>query len=142
MKDAAPMALYGDKRTYQYQGKAIGESIHMGVDLASIANAPVEAANHGIVTYTGYLGIYGNMIIVDHGLGFFTLYAHLSSINVKPGQEVKKGEAIGRTGISGLAGGDHLHFGMIVGGQFVNPQEWWDPHWIADNVSKKIAVSF
>ncbi|MEN6319012.1 MAG: M23 family metallopeptidase [Syntrophaceae bacterium] len=142
MKDAAPMALYGDKRTYQYQGKAIGESKHMGVDLASTANAPVEAANHGIVAHTGYLGIYGNMIIVDHGLGFFTLYGHLSSINVKAGQEVKKGEAMGRTGTSGLAGGDHLHFGMIVGGQFVNPQEWWDPHWIADNVNKKIAVSF
>ena len=142
MKDAAPMALFGDKRTYQYQGKAIGESTHMGVDLASTANAPVEPANHGIVTYTGYLGIYGNIVIVDHGLGFFTLYGHLNSINVKAGQEVKKGDVVGRTGTSGLAGGDHLHFGMIVGEQFVNPQEWWDPHWIADNVSKKTAVSF
>jgi murein DD-endopeptidase MepM/ murein hydrolase activator NlpD len=142
MKDAAPMALYGDKRTYQYQGKSIGESTHMGVDLASTANAPVEAANHGIVAYTGYLGIYGNIIIVDHGLGFFTLYGHLNSINVKSGQEVKKGDVMGHTGISGLAGGDHLHFGILIGGQFVNPQEWWDPHWIADNVSKKIAVSF
>lgn len=142
MKDAAPMALFGDKRTYQYQGKAIGESKHMGVDLASTANAPVEASNHGIVAYTGYLGIYGNAIIIDHGFGLFTLYSHLSSINATTGQAVKKGDKIGHTGMTGLAGGDHLHFGMIVGGQFVNPQEWWDPHWIADNVSKKIAVSF
>jgi len=142
MKNAAPMALYGDKRSYQYQGKAIGESTHMGVDLASTANAPVEAANHGIVAYTGYLGIYGNMIIVDHGLGIFTLYGHLNSIDIKNGQEVKKGDIMGHTGVSGLAGGDHLHFGIIVGKQFVNPQEWWDPHWIADNVSKKMTVSF
>jgi murein DD-endopeptidase MepM/ murein hydrolase activator NlpD len=142
MKNAAPMALYGDKRSYQYQGQAIGESTHMGVDLASTANAPVEAANHGIVAYTGYLGIYGNMIIVDHGLGIFTLYGHLNSIDIKNGQEVKKGDIMGHTGVSGLAGGDHLHFGIIVGKQFVNPQEWWDPHWIADNVSKKMTVSF
>jgi murein DD-endopeptidase MepM/ murein hydrolase activator NlpD len=142
MKNAAPMALFGDKRTYQYQGKSVGNSIHMGVDLASTANAPVEAANNGIIAYTGYLGIYGNIIVVDHGFGLFTLYGHLNSIDVKNGQEVKKGDVMGHTGTSGLAGGDHLHFGMVVGGQFVNPQEWWDPHWIADNVSRKMAVSF
>lgn len=142
LKNAAPMALFGDKRTYEYQGKLVGESTHMGIDLASTANAPVEAANHGTVVYTGYLGIYGNVIVLDHGLGLLSLYAHLNSIDVKQGQQVKKGEAIGRTGTSGLAGGDHLHFGIIAGGQFVNPQEWWDPHWIADNVSKKMAVFF
>jgi len=142
MKDAAPMALFGDKRKYLYQGKVIGESIHMGIDLASTTNAPVEAANNGIVAYAGYLGIYGNFVMIDHGFGFFTLYGHLSSIDVKKGQEVKKGDIIAHTGSSGLAGGDHLHFGMFLGGQFVNPQEWWDPHWIADNVTKKMAVSF
>jgi murein DD-endopeptidase MepM/ murein hydrolase activator NlpD len=142
MNNAAPMALYGDKRTYEYQGKLVGESMHRGIDLASTANAPVEAANHGTVIYTGYLGIYGNVTVLDHGLGLLSLYAHLNSIHVTHGQQVKKGETIGRTGTSGLAGGDHLHFGMIVGGQFVNPQEWWDPHWIADNVNKKTAVSF
>jgi len=142
MKNAAPMALFGDKRTYQYQGKSIGESTHMGVDLASTAHAPVEAANNGIVVYTEYLGIYGNVVVIDHGLGFFSIYGHLNGIDVKNGQEVKKGNVIGHTGSTGLAGGDHLHFGLLIGGQFVNPQEWWDPHWIADNVSKKMAVSF
>jgi murein DD-endopeptidase MepM/ murein hydrolase activator NlpD len=142
MKNAAPMALFGDKRTYQYQGKSIGESTHMGVDLASTANAPVEAANNGIVAYTGYLGIYGNIVVIDHGLGFFSIYGHLNGIDVQSGQEVKKGHVIGHTGSTGLAGGDHLHFGLLIGGKFVNPQEWWDPHWIADNVSKKMAVSF
>ena len=142
MENAAPMALFGDKRKYQYQGKVVGESIHMGVDLASTANAPVAAANHGIVAYAGYLGIYGNFVIIDHGFGFFTLYGHLNSIDVKKGQGVRKGDVMGNTGSSGLAGGDHLHFGMLVGGQFVNPQEWWDAHWIADNVTKKTVVSF
>jgi murein DD-endopeptidase MepM/ murein hydrolase activator NlpD len=136
------MALFGDKRKYQYQGKVVGESIHMGVDLASTTNAPVEAANNGIVAYAGYLGIYGNFVIIDHGFAFFTVYGHLNSIDVKKGQEVRKGDVMGHTGSSGLAGGDHLHFGMLVGGQFVNPQEWWDPHWIADNVTKKTVVSF
>jgi murein DD-endopeptidase MepM/ murein hydrolase activator NlpD len=142
MKNAAPMAQYGDKRSYMYEGKVVGESTHLGVDLASTAHSPIEAANSGVVVYTGYLGIYGNVVIIDHGLGLFSLYAHLDAIQAKNGQEVKKGEAIGQSGTSGLAGGDHLHFSIIVGGQFVNPQEWWDPHWIADNVTKKMDVSF
>jgi murein DD-endopeptidase MepM/ murein hydrolase activator NlpD len=142
MKNAAPMAQFGDKRTYVYQGKTVGESTHMGVDLASTAHSPIEASNNGVVVYTGYLGIYGNTVIIDHGLGLFSLYAHMDAIQARNGQEVKKGETIGQSGTSGLAGGDHLHFGMIVRGQFVNPQEWWDPHWIADNVTKKLAISF
>jgi hypothetical protein len=142
MKDASPMALFGDRRTYVYQGKAVGESLHMGVDLASLANAAIEAANSGTVVFTGPMGIYGNTVIIDHGYGLFTLYAHLSNIKVGNGQGVKKGETIGNSGLSGLAGGDHLHFSVIVGGQFVDPKEWWDPHWIADNITKKMAVSF
>jgi len=142
MKDAAPMAQFGDSRTYIHGGKTIGQSTHLGVDLASTANAPIEAANAGIVSYTGYLGIYGNMVMIDHGLGLYSLYGHLANIDVKNGQLVKKGEVLGKSGLSGLAGGDHLHFSLLVGGQFVNPTEWWDPHWIQDNVTKKMDVSF
>jgi murein DD-endopeptidase MepM/ murein hydrolase activator NlpD len=134
------MALFGDKRTYIYMKSAIGASTHMGVDLASTQNAPVEAANNGIVLYAGYLGIYGNMVILDHGLGISTHYAHMNSIKVKPGQVVKKGEIIGNTGMTGFAGGDHLHYGMMVGNKFVNPIEWWDPHWIKDNVEGKLNI--
>ncbi|MBN1470210.1 MAG: M23 family metallopeptidase [Syntrophaceae bacterium] len=136
MKNAAPMALFGDKRSYVYNGKIVGESIHEGVDLASNARSPIEAANKGIVAFTGALGIYGNTVIIDHGLGLFTLYAHLSSIDTSVGKHVAKGEKIGLSGMSGLAGGDHLHFSMIVGGKFVDPKEWWDPHWIKDNITK------
>lgn len=136
MKDAAPMALFGDKRSYVYNGKVVAESIHEGVDLASNARSPIEAANNGIVAFTGALGIYGNTVIIDHGLGLFTLYAHLSSIDTSVHKNVAKGEKIGLSGMSGLAGGDHLHFSMIVGGKFVDPKEWWDPHWIKDNITK------
>lgn len=138
MKNASPMALFGDQRTYMLDGKSVGESIHEGVDLASTENAPIEAANHGKVVFAGNLGIYGNTIILDHGLGLFSLYGHLASLGVAKDQAVRGGDLLGRSGMSGLAGGDHLHFSMIAGGRFVNPIEWWDAHWIADNVEKKL----
>lgn len=138
MHNGKPMALFGDQRTYLVDKKPFGNSVHLGVDLASTAHAPVEAANHGIVVFAGPLGIYGNAVILDHGLGLFTLYGHLSSIETTVGKNVKKQEKIGLSGLTGLAGGDHLHFSVIAGGQFVNPQEWWDPHWIEDNVMKKM----
>jgi len=136
MSNAAPMALFGDKRDYVFDKKVVGESLHTGVDLASNAQAAIEASNSGQVVFTGALGIYGNAIIIDHGQGLFSLYGHLSAINTSVGKKVAKGEKIGSSGTSGLAGGDHLHFSIIAGGQFVNPQEWWDPHWIKDNINR------
>jgi len=141
MKNASPMALYGDSRTYLYNGKPVGESVHLGVDLASTAQAPIEASNGGTVVFTGPMGIYGNIVIIDHGFGIFSLYGHMSSISTKPGTSVKKGDVIGRSGATGFAGGDHLHFSILVGREFVNPVEWWDAHWIADNVTKKIQAA-
>ena len=135
MNNAAPMALFGDKRDYVFDKKVIGESLHTGVDLASNAQAVIEAANSGIVVFTGALGIYGNAVIIDHGQGLFSLYGHSSIISTAVGKKVAKGEKIGNSGTSGLAGGDHLHFSIIAGGQIVNPQEWWDPHWIKDNIN-------
>jgi len=138
MKNAANMARFGDHRTYVFEGRPIGESIHNGIDLASTAHAPVEAANHGKVVFSGFIGIYGNAILIDHGQGIFSFYSHLGMMDVQVGQSVRKGEMIGRTDTTGLAGGDHLHFGVFVGRDFVNPQEWWDPHWIRDNVTAKL----
>jgi murein DD-endopeptidase MepM/ murein hydrolase activator NlpD len=141
MKNAAPMALFGDHRTYLYNGQQVSESVHNGVDLASLVQAPIEAANHGIVRFAGPVGIYGQSVIVDHGMGIASLYSHLSVIQAQVGQNVKKGDVLGRSGATGLAGGDHLHFGLAIHGQFVEPKEWWDPHWIEDNVNKKLAVA-
>ena len=138
MKNAAPMAGFAQARTYFFEGMAVSKSTHYGVDLASTERAPIEAANNGVVVYTGYLGIYGNTVILDHGLGLSSLYAHMSDIGVKVGQNVARGETLGASGATGLAGGDHLHFSILVGGEFVNPTEWWDAHWIQDNVTGKL----
>ena len=99
----------------------------------------MPAANNGRVIFVGDLGIYGNLIVIDHGLGLMTLYAHLSEFAVKVGDVVKKGDIIARTGSSGLAFGDHLHFGVLVGGVEVTPLEWLDPKWIKDNVTDRLA---
>ncbi|MGB4549307.1 MAG: M23 family metallopeptidase, partial [Syntrophales bacterium] len=124
-----------------YDGKPVGKSTHLGVDLASTERAPIEAANNGVVLFSGYLGIYGNTVVIDHGLGLTSLYGHLSEISVREGQEVRKGDPLGRSGSTGFAGGDHLHFSILIGGTFVNPVEWWDPHWLKDNVESKMAPS-
>ena len=91
-----------------------------------------------VVVFAGYLGIFGNAVVIDHGYGLMSLYAHLSATEVKNGQDVARGDPVGRTGSTGLAGGDHLHFTMLVGGRMVNPVEWWDAHWIADRVERKL----
>jgi len=139
LKNAATMAGFGDRRTYYYKGDEIDRQVHLGVDLASLANAKVQAANHGLVIFADRLGIYGLTVILYHGQGLASIYSHLSKIDVKPDDEITKGEILGLTGQTGLAGGDHLHFGIMVGGVFVNPIEWWDSHWIQDNVTRKLA---
>jgi murein DD-endopeptidase MepM/ murein hydrolase activator NlpD len=129
---------FADFRTYRHGGKEVDRQVHLGFDLAKTTNAPVAAANHGKVIFAEELGIYGNTVVVDHGIGVQSLYAHLSSFAVKAGDDVKKGQTLGASGQTGLAGGDHLHFSMMVNGQFVNATEWWDPHWIEDRVMRKL----
>lgn len=123
-------AGYADHRTYFYNGKAIDEQTHLGMDIASLEHSEVKAANAGKVVFADYLGIYGNMVILDHGQGVFSLYSHMSQINVTLGAAVEKLGVLGLTGTTGMAGGDHLHFSMLINGIFVTPIEWWDPHWI------------
>ncbi|NCC24252.1 MAG: M23 family metallopeptidase [Deltaproteobacteria bacterium] len=135
---AATRATFGDHRTYFYNKDRIDEQTHLGVDLASTLRAEVPASNDGRVIFADFLGIWGNVVIIDHGLGLQTLYAHLSQMDVAPGQDVAKGQTIGRTGTSGLAGGDHLHFGVVLSGLPVNPVEWWDPLWLRDNIELKL----
>ncbi len=135
---AANRAGFADHRKYIYKGKTIDKQTHLGIDLASLENSPVPAANSGKVVFADGLGIYGRTVIIDHGFGVFSLYSHLSKIDVSAGQMVEKGNAIGLTGKTGLAGGDHLHFSMLVHHTFVNPIEWWDLKWIQDNILMKI----
>lgn len=125
---------FADTRSYFYQGKKIDEQTHLGFDLAVTRNVEVLAANDGKVVWADRLGIYGNCVVIDHGYGLQSIYGHLSRISVHPGDTVKKGQAIGNSGDTGLAGGDHLHFSMQVDGVQVNPVEWWDEHWIRDRI--------
>lgn len=128
-------AGYAEHRTYLYQGKGIDQQVHLGVDLASTAQAPIKSASRGVVAFADYLGIYGNMVMVDHGGGVFTLYSHLSQIQAKVGDEVNPESTLGLSGTTGMAGGDHLHFSVLVNGIFVNPLEWWDSSWMGLNIN-------
>jgi hypothetical protein len=129
---------FADYRTYFYDGKEVDRQVHLGFDLAVTKQIAVAAGNDGKVVFADFLGIYGNAIVIDHGMGVQSLYGHLSSMEVKPGDVVKRGQQIGRSGMTGLAGGDHLHFSIQVQGHAVNPVEWWDPHWIEDRVMRKL----
>ena len=129
-----PMARFGDRRTYLYQNKAVDQQIHLGEDLASLVNSPVSAGNNGVVVLAEPVGIYGQTVMIDHGLGVFSGYSHLSQIDVKVGDKVAKGTVLGKTGTTGLAGGDHLHFDIALQGEFVDPLEWWDAHWLKDQM--------
>jgi len=138
--NAATRATFGDLRHYIYNGKEIDQQTHLGIDLASTACARVPASNSGNVVYADFMGIYGQCIIIDHGLGLQTLYAHLSSMDVAVGDNIDRGQIIGRTGSTGLAGGDHLHFGVIISGVPVNPIEWWDKNWVKNNITSKLQL--
>ena len=131
-------ASFADRRTYTYKGRAVDRQDHLGYDLASTANATVSASNDGVVVLAEFFGIYGNSVVIDHGFGLLSLYGHLSSFEVKPGDVVQRGQALGRSGATGLAAGDHLHYSMILQSVQVDPKEWWDPHWIKDRITSKL----
>jgi hypothetical protein len=131
-------SAFADVRSYIYKGKKVDQQVHLGFDLAVVAHTPVVAANDGRVVWAKPLGIYGNCIVVDHGYTLQSIYGHLSEISVKDGDMVKRGQVMGLSGSTGLAGGDHLHFSMQVGGVQVNPVEWWDEHWIKDHIQDRL----
>ena len=132
-------ANFADQRTYLYNNEPIDTAYHLGYDLSVTKHYPVEAANSGTVVFAGDLGIYGNCVILDHGIGLFTLYGHFSQIDVKVGDTVQQRQILGKTGETGLAGGDHLHYGVYLHGVAILPVEWWDPKWIEDNITPKLA---
>ena len=134
MANSKVESSFADVRSYIYKGKKVDQQTHLGFDLAVGQHTPVESANDGKVVWAAMLGIYGNCVVIDHGLGLQSIYAHLSEIGVKEGDSVKRGDVLGKSGSTGLAGGDHLHFSMQVDGVQVNPIEWWDGHWIHDHV--------
>ena len=134
LKNAAAVASFGDHRFFKYQGNLVSESYHLGLDLASISEANIISSNGGTVVFAKYNGIYGNNIIISHGLGVYSLYGHCSSMLVDEGEKIKAGQVIAKSGMTGLALGDHLHFGILVQGVEVRPEEWMDTNWMKDNI--------
>jgi murein DD-endopeptidase MepM/ murein hydrolase activator NlpD len=130
-------SFFADQRSYLYNGRKVDQQMHLGFDLSDVQAAPVRAANSGEVVHAGPLGIYGNCVVLDHGYGLQSIYGHMRQIDVKVGDTVRKEQEMGKSGDTGLAGGDHVHFSMQVDGVQVNPIEWWDGHWIQDRVLSK-----
>ena len=133
-------ANFADVRNYIYQGRRIDQQVHLGYDLSSTQHVDVLASNDGKVVYAAPLGIYGNCIVVDHGYGLQSIYGHLSEIAVHDGDMVKRGQSMGKSGMTGMAGGDHIHFSMQLEGIQIDPKEWWDAHWIQDHIAKRVAL--
>ena len=142
MSNAQVMSSFADRRTYRYEGEDVDKQDHLGFDLASVVHAEIEAANSGVIALARYFGIYGNAVVIDHGFGLMSIYGHLSSIAVSEGQTVERGQVVGRSGETGLAGGDHLHFSLLIHGRAVNPVEWWDAAWIRDRFAAKLGDAF
>lgn len=133
-------ANFADVRNYIYQGKKIDQQVHLGYDLSSTQHVDVLASNDGKVVYAAPLGIYGNCIVLDHGYGLQSIYGHLSQIAVHEGDMVKRGQSMGKSGMTGMAGGDHIHFSMQLEGVQIDPKEWWDAHWIQDHIAKRVSL--
>jgi murein DD-endopeptidase MepM/ murein hydrolase activator NlpD len=131
-------SVFAERRSYFVDGQQVSEATHYGYDLAATANTPITASNAGRVLFAGPLGIYGDCVLVDHGMGITSLYGHLSRVDVREGESVAQGQTLGLSGATGLAGGDHLHFAILVGGTYVDPVEWWDAKWVETHVEAQL----
>lgn len=134
-------ANFADVRNYIYHGRKIDQQTHLGYDLSSTQHVGVQASNDGRVVYAAPLGIYGNCVVLDHGYGLQTIYGHMSEIDVHDGDMVKRGQVMGKSGMTGMAGGDHIHFTMQLDGIQIDPKEWWDAHWIKDHIARRVDLS-
>ena len=97
---------------------------HLGIDIANVVGTPIYAGNSGIVTLAGRLHLFGKSVIINHGQGVSSSYNHLSKIHVAAEEQVEKGQLIGLMGATGQVTGSHLHWGMVVNGVAVDPEEW------------------
>jgi murein DD-endopeptidase MepM/ murein hydrolase activator NlpD len=140
MPNSARAANFAETRTYIFEGREVDQQTHLGLDLASTARASVPAPNSGRVVFAGWMSLYGNSVIVDHGYGLLSLCGHMSTVDVAAGDRITKGDRLGTSGTTGLAGGDHLHLEIFVHGQSVDPMEWFDAKWIRDNLATKLEV--
>jgi murein DD-endopeptidase MepM/ murein hydrolase activator NlpD len=118
-----PTSVFGTRRLFNNEPR----SPHPGLDLRASAGTPVHASGAGLVVLSQELYYSGNIVIVDHGGGLFTLYAHLSELHVKEGQEITAGQVVGLSGATGRVTGPHLHWGAKIGDRPFDPQALLDP---------------
>lgn len=114
---------------------------HAGMDFSANVGTPVYVTGNGKVKQAGWDGLYGNCIVVDHGFGYVTRYAHLNKIKVKAGQEVVRGEVIGEVGSTGKSTGPHLHYEVHVKGQVVNPVNYYFMDLSADDYDRMVEIA-
>ncbi len=115
-------AIFGSRRFFNGQPRAT----HPGVDLRAATGTPVAAAGPGVVALARELYFSGNVVVLDHGGGVFTIYAHLSRIDVTEGDDVAQGAPLGLSGATGRVTGPHLHWGLRIGDQVVDPRALLD----------------
>lgn len=114
---------YYGRRMHPHTGR---EQFHLGIDIKSNAGDPIKATADGVVSFSSWSGNNGNLIVVEHGMGFSTYYAHNKKNLAKVGQRVKKGETIGYVGSTGNAQTAHLHYSVLKNGSYVNPKKFLD----------------
>ncbi len=122
-----PLAIRGTiTSTYGYRSDPINgsKSFHQGLDIAAPKGTAVYAASDGVVIFSGYKNSYGNVVMIDHGGGIVTVYAHNSSLVAKTGQTVKRGSVISKVGSTGYSTGNHLHFEVRKNGATINPRNY------------------
>lgn len=134
-----PSSSFGETRTYTVDGKQIHSAPLEGVRFGVSSRQTVTATNAGKVLFVGTLGFYGTIVVLDHGFGLTTSYAHLSEATVTQGQEVTIGAPLGKTGSSGFSTGEEVLYETRLHGVAVSPNEWWDSNWVEDHINKKIA---
>ena len=118
--DGRLMSHFGS-RTDPFSGEG---AFHTGVDISAVTGTLVKAAGDGTVTHAEYSGHYGKLVILDHGNGFQTYYAHLSRFNVVAGQGIRRGETVGMSGATGRVTSPHLHYEVRRGGTAINPYQY------------------
>jgi murein DD-endopeptidase MepM/ murein hydrolase activator NlpD len=133
-----PASTFGDARTVTVGGVEVLQEKILGARFPVQNRSTVQAANNGRVAFVGSLGLLGETVVIDHGLGLASIYGHLSQASVKLQDEVTLGQPIGRTGQSGFAQSEEVLFQIRVHGVPVSPNEWWDPTWIKDHIENKV----
>ena len=124
VKEPETVSAFGKRRVYNIENSNSFTRFHRGLDLKGEKGDPVFSTNRGDVVFSDMRITTGNTVVIDHGLGVFSMYFHLDSTSVSIGDRVEKGEKIGEVGSTGIAEGDHLHWGIYVNGIYVDPSDW------------------